>query len=171
MTAECIQWLRGVVTAVLPGGKVFDDPAVLNQTHPLPHAVIELGDELLNRDGSRVARAVTAGGTSLVHRRRVWSRTVPVTVYLAHKTMAAADQVVQNLLLAVAGGVTTDSGDWVRVRCHGVAWEQVKAATPQRVDCQIDLAFEGGIYRDEGAPLVSQVRVEPDESAGAGAGA
>ena len=171
MTAECIQWLRGVVTAVLPGGKVFDDPAALNQTHALPHAVIELGDELLQRDGSRVAREVTTGGTRLVHRRRVWSRTVPVTVHLAHKTLAAADQVVQNLLLAVAGGVTTGAGDWVRVRCTGVAWDQAKAATPQRVDCQIDLAFEGGIYRDEVAPLVSHVQVEPDESAGTGAGA
>lgn len=171
MTAECIQWLRGVVTEVLPGGKVFDDPAALNQTHPMPHAVIELGDELLERDGSRVARAVTTGGTRLVHRRRVWSRAVPVTVYLAHKTMTAADQVVQNLLLALAGGVTIASGDWVRVRCMGVAWDQVKAATPQRVDCQIDLVFEGGIYRDEVAPLASHVQVEPDESAGAGAGA
>lgn len=47
----------------------------------------------------------------------------------------------------------------------------MRAATPQRVDCQIDLAFEGGIYRDEGAPLASNVQVEPDESAGAGAGA
>ena len=163
MIAECQAWVEDALKgAGIPPDRISDNPAALELNQALPRAVRVLGREKLKRDGSRVARDDAADGKTRVFRRRRWFRTLPVDLYLFHKTTAEADQVLDEVLAAAVSGPVDAQGNRHRVRANEANWVVEKSATLQQVKVLLPLEFEGGVYRDERVPLVKDVAPEPE---------
>lgn len=160
MIAECLGWLERLLRDAQVE-RVYRSLAALDQTHPLPFAVLVLDRERLTRDGSRVAVADRVGCRAL--RRRLWQRRLPVRVVVEHRTDAAVEGVLEAVLSAAREGPADDGGNRYRVRATAdIVWDQERSATAERCRATLALEFEGGVYRDDEVPLVGEVAPEPD---------
>lgn len=162
-------WLKAQLAAVgVPEARVFADPAELAGLHAVPFAIVMTAKESVTRDGSRVGAETSANGATRTIRRRLWARRLPVQIHLVHDSLAHADAALAALLAATLLG-PVDAGNRMRVVCRGIDWFEDKSRTDSRVRVDVDLDFQGGVFRDQVVPLVKNVMPEPTSGQGGGA--
>jgi hypothetical protein len=159
--SACRQHLERVLReAQIP--QVFHDAEKLSQHQVLPFAVVLAGREDWKRDGSRVATADSARRKARTYRRRAYRREVAFTVILVSQEETRAEGALLAVLREAGAGFLDEAGNWHRARVDAVRWQDDPSLVRQRAVVEIEVTFQGGLYRDEEVPLIQDVRPEAE---------
>jgi hypothetical protein len=158
MISEAKTWLKGILEAA-GMARVYTDSKDLERKHALPYAVLLVDRERLERQGQRVATKTE--GSVRTYRRRLWSRAVPISVVLVHRSEDQVEPVLDDLLREVFGGLLVGE-DRVPVRAERATWIDEGSTIMKQNMVEVPIIFEHGVYKDETVNLFENVAPEPD---------
>lgn len=144
------QFLNGMGIA-----QVYTRPEDASRYKGLTFALVSCGSARLTRDGTRVAKEVTADG--IIYRYRKYSVTVPIYVSLVGKNLDDAETYFLSFLRTLPGSIKDTDGNAVDVHADQSDVLQEESQTNPREGHEITVIFEGGIYEDVTVPTATQI--------------
>lgn len=165
MIVEAHTWIRAALAAVAPaiaGRRVSTNEADLesNWARVRPCALLIAGKEKIQRSGTRVAR-VSESAAERVYRRRVYRRTVPLTVLLLARSEDQAEELLVALLGELGKGYHDAGENWVRLAGVESGWTGERSRLRREHSAAVTLQLRGGVHRDETVKRFTDVTITP----------
>jgi len=163
MIRACLDCLEGCLKNA-GVARVYDLPAEAAKHQAVPYAVIALGDETLQRDGSLTAAAAGPAADEKTYRRRLYRRSIQARVKIVHRNPAAAGDSGDAFLKALPRRIFDKHHNAVLVNARGAEADEEDAGLLKRQSAAYFLVtFEGGVYADNVVkryPLGTSLEIE-----------
>lgn len=129
--------------------RVYTKPEDAAKHQAIPYAVVILGDETLQRDGSMVARADGPAANERTYRRRLYKRSIQARVKVVHRDQAVAGDAGDAFLESLPRRIWDKHNNAVLVSARGAEADEEDASLLKKQGAVYFLiTFEGGIYSD-----------------------
>ena len=158
MIAFCRSYLVDLIKNEVQCNTVYTRADDESRFKPLVFALVLVGNERLEKDGSRVAKEDDLANGIRRYRYRVYKSTLTVFVTIVGKSLEQSENFRQNFLTKINDRIIDPEGNAIDVRvteCNLIQELNTGSIQNPREGYEFTVEFSGGVYLDKTVNIIT----------------